>query len=330
MKPLKKVRDEEKKRERVIQTAASLKEAMARIDELEAHVQAVKRLQKSHLSSPIVAREKSGTSEATAVAVATDWHFGSRVKPEQVNGHNKFDVAIAKQRIHTFFERTVRMIRKEQQDVKITNLVLFLGGDLINGNLHMDTAMSDEIAEPITQAVECQALIESGINFLLNHAGVKKITIPCCDGNHGRITQKQQWTSRQGNALEYYIYHNLAKRFPQCDWVFAPGLLIYQQIYDWKIRFHHGDTIHFGGIKGPMEYLTRAIFFWDTYQRADYTVQGHLHTYNLGTRRWLINGSLIGTTPFGIAMRGEYQPPIQSFFLVDKKRGPTVQIPILL
>lgn len=323
-------RKEHERREERSNLDRALRDAIGQIKDFEKHVEAIKRLKDSHASYPIRAREKSNTSEATAIATATDWHFGSRVKPEQVNGHNEFNVAVAKKRIGTFFERVTRLIRKEQQDVKINDLVLFLGGDLINGNLHIDTAMSDEIAQPIEQAVECQALIESGINFLLNHAKVKNITIPCCDGNHGRITQKQQWTSRQGNALEYYMYYNLAKRFPQLNWVFAPGLLIYQQIYDWNIRFHHGDTIHFGGIKGPMEYLTRAIFFWDTYQRADYTIQGHLHTYNLGTRRWLINGSLIGVTPFGIAMRGEYQPPIQAFTLIDKKRGPTVQIPILL
>ena len=328
--PLAETRKQKRERDERVHVSSSLKQALDRIEDLESRVEAIKRLAQSHLSSPIRAREKSGESEATAVAMATDWHFGARVRSEQVNGLNAFDVAIARRRIAAFFERVVRIIRKEQQDVKITDLVLFLGGDMINGSLHTDTMQSDEIAQPIEQSVECQALIEGGLNFLLNHARVKTITIPCCDGNHGRITQKQQWTSRQGNALEYYMYYNLAKRFPMCKWVFSPGLLIYQQIYGWSVRFHHGDTIHFGGIKGPMEYLTRAIFFWDTYHRADYTAQGHLHTYNLGTRRWLINGSLIGVTPFGIAMRGEFQPPIQAFFLVDKKRGPTVQIPILL
>jgi len=144
------------------------------------------------------------------------------------------------------------------------------------------------------------------------------------------ITTKQQYTARQGNALEYYMYHTLSVRFPNLRWVFAPGLLIYQKVYDWNLRFHHGDTIHFGGIKGPAEYLIRSIHFWDTAIHADYSIQGHLHTYNLGTRQWLINGSLVGYSPFGIAMRGEFQPPIQAFCLIDKKRGPTVQIPILL
>lgn len=308
----------------------SLDLAIEKVEEFEKHVAAIRALRESRLTYDITPRESTHTSEATAIACATDWHFGSRIKPEQVNYKNQFDVAIAKQRINTFFERVVRLIRKERQDVKLTDLILFLGGDLINGSLHADTMMSDEIARPIDQAVECQALIESGLNFILNHAKLKSINVLCADGNHGRITTKQQWTSRQGNALEYYMYYNISKRFPTLNWVFAPGILIYQKVYGFNVRFHHGDTIHFGGIKGPAEYLVRALHFWDTAIPADYSIQGHLHTYNLGTRQWLVNGSLIGYSPFGIAMRGEFQPPIQAFCLIDKKRGPTVQIPILL
>ena len=321
---------QKKAHDQKLHTARTLKEALAQIEELETHVSAIKALHRSRASYPIVARNASGTSEATAVAMATDWHFGSRIKPEQVNGKNKFDVAICQQRVRTFFERVVRLIRKEQQDVKIKDLILFLGGDLIDGALHMDTIMSNEISEPIFQSVEVQTLIADGLNFILNHAKLENIVVICADGNHGRITQKQQYNSRQGNALEYYMYYNLAARFPKLKWVFSPGILTYQKVYDFTLRFHHGDTIHFGGIKGPAEYLIRSIHFWDTAVRADYSLQGHLHTYNLGTRQWLVNGSLIGYSPFGIAMRGEYQPPIQAFCLIDKRRGPTVQIPILV
>ena len=165
-----------------LNTERALKEALGQIKDFEKHVEAIKRLRESELHYPIKPKQAYSVSEATAVAVATDWHFGSRVKPEQVNGHNKFDVAIATARIQLFFERVVRMIRKEQQDVKIQNLILFLGGDMINGSIHKDTDQSDEIPRPIDQALECQALIRSGLHYLQNHAKVQ-ITIPCCDGN---------------------------------------------------------------------------------------------------------------------------------------------------
>lgn len=330
MKSFRKVRDEEKKRDKVVQTAHSLKEAMARIDELEAYTEAVKKLKSGKPSLVITPRQSSGVSEAIAIAVATDWHLGCTIRPEQVSGLNTYDVAIGKMRVANFFERVVRLTHKERQDIKIDELVLFLGGDLIDGALHLDTIMTNEIAEPISQAVLCQGLIESGLNYLLNHGKYKRITVVCCDGNHGRITAKMHSNSRQGNALEYFMYYNIAARFPQLNWVMADGLHVYLKLFGHNVRFHHGDTIGFGGVQGPYTYLNRRIYQWDQANMADYTIQGHLHTYTVGTRRWLINGSLIGYSPYALTFGGEFQPPIQSFLLMDKKRGPTVQIPILV
>jgi hypothetical protein len=126
------------------------------------------------------------------------------------------------------------------------------------------------------------------------------------------------------------MYYNIAHRFPDINWLMADGLFVYLDVLGHKIRFHHGDTISFGGVQGPYMYLNRRIYQWDQANPADYSVQGHLHCYTIGTRRWLINGSLVGYSPYAITFGGEFQPPIQAFFLMDKKRGVTVQIPILL
>lgn len=327
---LRKTQNEKKKKEEHRRVIHTLDTAIERIDELEAHVKAFTTLQNVENTATILPRIRGNSSEAVAVAVATDWHLGCTIRPEQVSGLNTYDVAIAKRRIYNFFERVVRLTHKERQDVKIDELVLFLGGDLIDGALHLDTIMTNEIAEPIHQSVLCQSLIESGLNFLLNHGKFKKITVVCCDGNHGRITQKMHSNSRQGNALEYFMYYNLAHRFPSLKWVMADGLHVYLKMYDYTIRFHHGDTISFGGVQGPYMYLNRRIYQWDEGVKAHYSVQGHLHCYTIGTRRWLINGSLIGYSPYALTFGGEHQPPIQAFFLLDKKRGPTVQIPILV
>ena len=126
------------------------------------------------------------------------------------------------------------------------------------------------------------------------------------------------------------MYYNLAHRFPALNWNIATGIHVYFKVYDKVIRFHHGDTIHFGGIGGPYTFLNRTIHQWNVGVWADYSAQGHLHCYTLGTRRWLINGSLAGYNAYAQSLSGEFQPPIQAFFLMDKKRGVTVQIPILL
>ena len=130
MKTLKTLRSERNRHKRILETASSLKEALNKIGELEAHVEAIRKLKASQSSFVISPREKSGVSEAVAVAVATDWHIGETIKPEQVSGLNTFNIAIAKRRIVNFFELVVKLTNKERQDVKIDELVLFLGGDL--------------------------------------------------------------------------------------------------------------------------------------------------------------------------------------------------------
>lgn len=330
MKNLRSVRRAKKKQDKTVQTAHTLKEALQKIDELENYVEAIKKLKNSKSSLVISPRQLTNTSEATAFAVATDWHIGSVVKPESVSGLNTFNVEIAKMRVKNFFERIVRLTNKERQDIRIDELVLFLGGDLIDGSLHLDGTMIADIGEPIRQSILCQSLIEAGLNFLLEHGKYKRITVVCCDGNHSRTTQKIHFSSRQGNSLEYFMYYNIAARYPNVNWVMANGIHAYLDVYDYTFRFHHGDTISFGGVNGPYTYLNRRIYQWNQAHKADYTVMGHLHMWCIGTRRWLINGSLVGYSPYAVGLGGEFQPPIQAFFLMDKKRGVTVHIPILV
>ena len=319
---------ETKREERIKQDRTHLDQAMDRIGELEAHVKAIKKLEKRQPIEHIKPRQSDGNSEATVIAVATDWHMGERFSSEQVNDMNEYNVALCKQRGKMFFERVVRLANKERQDVNIDELVLFLGGDLIDGALHMDTIMANELAAPMTQAVEMQALIEAGLCYIRDHGNFKRITLVCADGNHGRITNKQHFSSRRGNALEYYMYYNLAQRYPEFNWIIRESMLTYLRIYDSTIRFMHGDRIAFGGVNGFYTYLHRRIFEWDTTIKADYTILGHLHQYT-PNRRYLVNGSLVGYSPFAVALGAKYEPAIQSFMLWDKKRGPTVQIPIL-
>jgi hypothetical protein len=322
---LKEHRENLKAKENVVH----LRQALERIHELNAHIEAIKRLAKVRPQSPIKARHGIRKSEATAIAVMSDVHYGEQFTKEQTNGVSEYNTTICRIRCAKFFERIVRLTNKERQDIPVDELVLFLGGDLIDGALHLDTIMANEISEPIKQAAAMQSIIEAGILLIIKEGNFKKITVVCCDGNHGRITTKQHHHSRAGNALEHYMYYNLAMRFEEISWYVGDSMLKYVPIYDSVIRFMHGDRISFGGVNGFYTYLHRKLYEWDTAVRADFTVLGHLHQYT-PTRRYLVNGSVPGYNPFSIAIGAKKEPPIQAFMLWDKLRGPTVHIPILV
>lgn len=304
------------------------KEAIRSIRVLEAKLEAFTMLKEAKSSLEIKPREDTGTSEATAVACFSDVHIGETVRPSQVNGLNEYSVDTCKRRCAQFFERLVRLTEKERQDVVIDELILFLGGDIIDGALHLDTIMSNEVAQPMNQAVIAQEIIEGGLRYLEANGGFKRITVVCKDGNHGRITHKLHHASRTGNALEWFIYYNLRARFPNLNWVIEEGLHTYVKVYDQTIRFHHGDTISGGGVAGFYTYLNRRRYQWNTARRADIDVLGHLHQYT-ATKRFVVNGSVVGYNSYAVSIGAEYERPMQAYFLLDKKRGLTVTIPIL-
>lgn len=331
MKTLKERRKKKREKKREKNTELHLNEAIARVEELEAQLEVIKKIKNRRPAHEIKIepRHKSGTSEAVVIAVASDWHFGQKITREQTNGLNEFDIGTGQSRAALFFERLVRLTNKERQDVKIDELVLFLGGDFIEGSLHLDTIMGSDLPLVMKQVTSVEDVLFAGLRFIEKHGDFKRVTVVCADGNHGRVTVKQHHHSRQGNAVEYILYYMLAQKFPKFTWIIEESMLTYVSVYDAIIRFMHGDRIAFGGVNGFYTYLHRRIYEWDTSRRADFTVLGHLHQYTPG-RRYLVNGSLCGYNAFAISLGARFEPPTQAFMLFDRDRGPTVQIPILL
>ena len=226
---LKQDRKEVIARERKQHLESNYKEALTTISQLETEVEAIKKLKKALPIKEIKASANKGVDEATVVACLSDVHIGSVVRPEQVQGLNEYNVDIAKRRIEHFFKKVARLADKERQDVTINELVLFLGGDIIDGALHLDTIMSNDIAEPMRQAVVAQQAIESGLHFLKDK--FKRITVVAKDGNHGRVSNRIHHSSRVGNSLEFFMYYNMATRMPDINWVIEEGLHTYLTLY---------------------------------------------------------------------------------------------------
>ena len=331
MSELSKHRADKHAKEKVRATARNLKEAVETIEELEEELEAARMLANRKTSLIIQPKKSTKTSEATAFALFTDLHIGNTITLGQMSGMNEYNTAIATARAKTFFERVVRLTDKERQDIDITELVLFLGGDFIDGALHLDTIMTNNPAQPMFQALIAQDIIEAGLLYLEKHGHFKRITIVCKDGNHARITHKLHYNSRAGNALEYFMFYHLARRYPQFNWIVDEAIVSYLKVYDWVFRFHHGDRIYFGGQNGFYSNYHILISSDNAEKVADFDVTGHLHQYTC-SRRYCVNGSVVGYSPYGRGSRSFFkgEQATQAFFLVDKKRRITVNIPILL
>lgn len=269
-------------------------------------------------------------TEAVAVVLASDWHIEEPVKKQSVNGLNEYNLQIAEQRINEFFTNVVTLLKKEQEAVKIDTLVLWLGGDFISNNIH-EVLLETCLLSPIEAILKAQEFIEKGIRYILNYTDVKLI-IPTSAGNHSRITNKVHINTEYGNSLETYMYHMIAQHInhERVQFVINEAYFTYLQIWDMTIAFHHGHALRYqGGVGGLYVPTRRAVAQWNKKRRVDIWCMGHFHSY-LQDSSFLCNGSLIGWNAYADRLSVDFEPPKQTFFLIDKKRRcRTVTIPVM-
>lgn len=261
------------------------------------------------------------TNGATAVVLASDWHFFETVNPDQVDNLNEYNKTIAGKRAEKFFQSIVKLLSIYNKHSDINTLVLALLGDFISGNIH-DELMESNQGLVIDEVMAVQSAIASGIEYLLKNTNVK-LVIPCHCGNHGRITEKTHISTEAGNSLEYLMYHNLANYFrneKRVEFKIARGYLSYVDINGYIIRFHHGHSLKYaGGIGGIFIPAFKAISQWDKAKRADLDCFAHFHQVKDGGK-FISNGSLVGYNDFALRIKADYEKPKQVFFLVDNKR----------
>lgn len=308
------------------------KDSLEVIQDLTKEIEAIQAIRQSEDIYTIVDEgDKSSQSEATAIILASDWHIEELVDPKTINGLNKFNLKIAEGRANRFFANSTKLVKGFQRDIKIKNIVLWLGGDFISSNIH-EELLENTCLRPIDAIKKAQAIILAGINYILNETNCN-IIIPCNSGNHARITKKIHISGEEGNSLENYMYCNLASLFSgekRVQFVVGAGSQIYLNIYKYKLRFLHGTHIRYqGGVGGLTIPANKAIASWNRAIKADYTMFGHLHT-RLDGGVFLANGSLIGYNAYALSIKASFEEPSQTFFLLDKLRGKSIVAPIFM
>jgi hypothetical protein len=307
-------------------------EALETIEQQEKELRAVNVLEQGTAPFAIEPKAGSGTSEATAVIVASDWHIEETVGAE-VGGLNTYSLPIAEQRAVRFFQSALRLVNLLKQDVSIPTIVLALLGDFItNAEMH-NGDLAEACSLPPTMALaKAQNLLLSGIDFLLAHTDANFVIV-CHSGNHARTTQKTRFGAENGHSLEYLMYLTLAKVYrdnPRVTFIIPEGMHSYVQVYDTTIRFQHGHAIKYGGgVGGIYIPVNKAIAQWDRARRADLNIFGHFHQ-QIDGGNFVCNGSLIGYNAFALSIKASFEKPKQTLLLIDRKRGRTCLWPIFV
>lgn len=287
-----------------------------------------------HKKPIIIKPRKDTASESIAFAIASDWHCEETVKPETVNGLNKFNLDVADIRINKFFKNVLKLVQIQRHGTEINTLVLALLGDFITGYIHDELVEGNSLSPTEATNWVMERLI-AGINMLKAYGNFKKIYIPCSYGNHGRTTIKRRVSTGAKNSYEWFMYTVMAKIFKAAgdntiEFNISQGAHNWVDAYGYQIRMSHGDDLKFqGGVGGITIPVNKAIAAWNQSKVAYLDVFGHWHQYLPGSM-FMANGSLIGYSAYALSIKAAFEKPQQTFFLVEKERGRTVICPITL
>ena len=273
-------------------------------------------------SRPLTKTVKGAKHAATMVVLLSDIHCEERVDPETVNGLNDYSLDVCQQRLEELHERFFRLLEHERQLAKIDRVVVWLGGDLLSGHIHDDTAELAQLA-PLAATRWIGERLRGFIDAVADSA--KDVIVATNSGNHGRSTEKLRIGTEMEHSFEQHLYLTLAsgEKRKNVRWQVGTGYLNYLDLDGFRVRFHHGHAIKYGGGVGGITVPTnKAIAAWDAIQKADLTCFGHWHQFQwLRAGRYVANGSVIGHSAYATRIKAAYEPPCQAAIVIDHGRN---------
>ena len=282
---------------------------------------------------PITSRLSKSKGEGTVVALSSDVHAEHKITREETNGINEYSPDICARRLENYFINLVRLTENNRRDIALNDLVLGILGDLPHGFIHDEYIRSNYLTPP-EAALFIIEQYRRGLRYLIDNGNFKRIIVVCKVGNHSRITDKIYSSDEALHSYEWAIYNLLKKEFTEIEWMIENSYFSYLNVYDKVIRFHHGHAFKYaGGIGGLYVPLVRYVTKINKgkLQKADLDCIGHWHSLDyLRAASVLINGSVCGYDSYAQRKGFEPEPPAQQFLIVDKKRGFTINAPIML
>lgn len=275
-------------------------------------------------ASEIHAKVSKGGSESAAVVIWSDHHNEERVDLGQVSGKNEFNLEIYDRRFSQLVHGTLAWLNIEQQKTSIRTLVIALLGDFFTNSIHEDLAEAN-LLSPMEAAYNAQNHLIGGIEKILSETPKDlDILVVCHSGNHARTTKKQRIATEAGNSLEHFMYYVMRDHFKgntRVKFQIAEGYHSYTTFFEhFVVRWHHGHQIKYqGGVGGITIPVNKSIAQWNK-ARPDVNLDvfGHFHTKFDGGN-FISNGCLIGYSAYTVSIKGSYEKPSQTFFLINKK-----------
>ena len=330
-------------------TLSKLAEARDRIRQLESSIaaQAKEELSAEYIKKAIIKlndskvkvpgwtikKPKKHTSAGIPTLFASDWHWGEIVDPNQINGVNEYNIAIAQDRAKVMVEKAIDLLKNHVAHSNYPGIVFVLGGDMVSGDIHEELMATNEM-EIMPTVIDLFGVLTWCVNTLADEFG--QVFVPCVSGNHGRNTHKMRAKGRNFTSFDWLLYQFLSKRFENDERVvfhIPDGSDAYYSVYGHKYLLTHGDQFRGGdGVIGALGPIIRG----DHRKRSrnaqidmeyDTMLLGHWHQL-IQLERLIVNGSLKGYDEYAYANNFGFEPPRQAMWLTHPEHGITFSMPV--
>lgn len=265
----------------------------------------------------------------------SDWHWGERVDPAQINYVNSFDMTIGKERARAIVQNTFNLLFNHLSDTEYPGIVLAFGGDMLGGDIHDELAKTNEV-DPLPALVDLLEVLIWLIEQFADKFG--KVFIPWVTGNHGRLTKKIQAKNRNFTNLDWLLGRMLAVHFEKdkrVDFLIPDGPDALYHIFGWRYLLSHGDQFTGGdgviGAIGPIIRGDKAKRYRNLQIEMEYDtlLLGHWHQY-IPMKRVIVNGSLKGYDEYANTKNFPFEPPVQALWLTHPDRGPNTHMSVFV
>jgi len=280
-------------------------------------------------------RKRKGRGKATAIICVNDWHIEERVDPSTIEGvANEFNPRIADRRINKTWEKALYLIDFARNISNITEVILWAGGDLINGYIHEEMEESN-YSGPGEAQQQVIGHLASGLDLLKREAKVESLVFLGNYGNHGRTTRKPRAGTGWQNSWEWAAYTSLAGYYnnngkSDVQFKIAKGAQLLFPVQGHTVRFQHGDDVKYcGGTAGMHGPLRRRIAALNKPPStpAELDILGHFHQF-ADDWNYVVCGCLVGPNAYARSKGFEVQPPTQTMVVVDYEHGKVMALPI--
>ncbi len=290
-------------------------------------------LRRAHPLPPITRLNKVGghQRQGVPVLVLSDLHVEERVDPEKVNGLNKYNPEIAERCLGEAFDGFQWLSQDSRFDCR--TCVIAIIGDTFSGFIH-DELKERNYMTPTMAVLWLQLRLERELRRFAKETDFERIVIVMKDGNHGRLTHKIRHATRSDNSLEWMMMQSIALRMaddPRFEFHVEEGHFTYLDVYDTALCFAHGDIWRSAGGVGGITIPLRKGFneVKKRPHRLDHLILGHFHQ-RLDIGEIIVNGSMIGVTPYSLANCFPTEQRQQSWFLIDSEHGKCISAPVWL